>query len=154
MNEEQPATGDRKPMSDVLLLPNVKAIKSCAAGQRVALRAKVLRLWQIGGVRMALVGDESALTRVELGGTEVEPGRSYELRDAIVRVYPASRGRAPWHSLSLEEGGSAVRLAEEVTVSQSEEYIEFTYKILSGVQRKKARKAGRVPEWRRPGSRR
>ena len=50
---------------------------------------------------MCLVGDESALTRVDVGTGSVEEGRSYEFRDALVRAYP---GR--WHSVSLLEDGS------------------------------------------------
>jgi len=40
---------------------------------------------------MCLAGDESALTRLELGDATVEPGRSYEFRDTLVREYPSRR---------------------------------------------------------------
>jgi hypothetical protein len=52
--------------------------------------------------------------------------------------------------VKLTEDSSAAPLAEEVTVSQSDEYIERTYKILAGIQRKKGRAAGRLPPWRHP----
>jgi len=137
-------------MSQPTLLENVKAIKACRAGDRVSFRARVLRVWETGGLRTCLVGDESALTRVELGEE-----RSYEFRDALVREYPSrSPGRAGWHSASLVEGSAAVPLTEEVAISQDEAYIERTYKILAGVQRKKARKEGRLEPWRHPAGRR
>ena len=150
-------------------LPDVKAIKACGDGDRVSFRARALRLWEVGGPRMCLAGDESALTRVEVGSAEVVEGCSYEFRDALVREHPSaslppgSRGGAGlggsgdrtgaggWHSVSIAEGGQAVPLAEEVPISQDEAYIEFTYKILSGVQRKRGRKEGRLPPWQHPG---
>ena len=88
------------------------------------------------------VGDESALTRVELGKASVEEGRSYEFRDALVRAYP---GR--WHSVSLLEDGKALLLAEDLPISQDEAYIERAYKILAGVQLKKARREGQIEPW-------
>lgn len=127
------------------LLPDVAAIKGSPAGDRVSFRARVLRLWEAGGLRMCLVGDASALTRIEIGDTEVEPGRSYEFRDALVREYPGG-----WHSASLADGGTAAPLAEEVAVPQDEAYIERTFKILSGIQTKKARREGRLEPWRHP----
>ncbi len=96
---------------------------------------------------MALVGDESALTRIELGDRECAAGESYEFRDLAVREYPGG-----WHSASVTEDSEVVALAEDVPVSQDEAYIERTFKILSGIQRKKARKAGRLPEWKHPRS--
>ena len=84
-------------------LGSVKHIKTCREGDRVSFRARVLRVWEVGGLPMCLVGDESALTRVELGKATVQVGRSYEFRDALVRAYP---GR--WHSASLV-GGAAKR---------------------------------------------
>ncbi len=137
-------------------LPNVKAIKACRDGDRVSFRARALRLWEVGGPRMCLAGDASALTRVEVGSAEVVEGRSYEFRDALVREHPSASLRAGaggWHSVSIAEGGQAVRLAEEVPISQDEAYIEFTYRILSGVQRKRGRKDGRLPPWQHPGKR-
>ncbi len=128
-------------------LENVKALKACVAGERVTFRARVLRLWEIGGLRMSLVGDESALTRIEMGEAAAEPGRSYEFRNTFVRQYPGG-----WHSASLVEDSEVAPLAGEVPVSQDEAYIERTFKILSGIQRKKARKAGRLPEWKHPRS--
>ncbi|MDO8616525.1 MAG: hypothetical protein Q7T33_12455 [Dehalococcoidia bacterium] len=127
------------------LLPNVKAVKACQTGELVSFRARALRLWETGGLRMCLAGDESALTRVEVGGADVRPGRSYEFRDALVREYPGG-----WHSASITPQGSAVPLTEDVPISQTEEYIEYTYKILTGVQRKKARREGRLPPWQHP----
>ena len=44
-------------------------------------------------------------------------------------------------------------LAEDLPISQDEAYIERTYKILTGVQRKKARKEGRVEPWTHPRKR-
>ena len=132
-------------MPGLRVLDNAKAIKGCAAGERVTFRARVLRVWEIGGARMCLAGDESALTRVELGGEDVEPDGSYEFRDLVVREYPGG-----WHSVLLV-GGSSVRALEEgVPVSQDEAYIERTYRILAGVQRTKARREGRVGPWRHP----
>ena len=140
-------------MMAMRMLENVNALKARRAGERVSFRARALRVWEMGGLRMCLAGDESALTRVELGDATVEPGRSYEFRDTLVREYPSRRaGGRPWHSASLVDGSEAMPLAEDVPVSQSEEYIEFTYKILSGVQRKKARKEGRVAPWRHPAT--
>lgn len=124
-------------------LNDVKALKSCVAGDRVTFRARVLRVWEIGGLRMSLVGDESALTRIEMGEAIVEPGRSYEFRNALVRQYPGG-----WHSASLVDDSETAALSADVPVSQDEAYIERTYKILAGVQTKKARKEGRVEPWR------
>jgi len=123
-------------------LGSVKHIKTCREGDRVSFRARVLRVWEVGGLRMCLVGDESALTRVELGKATVQVGRSYEFRDALVRAYP---GR--WHSASLVGGGEALLLAEDLPTLQDEAYIERTYKILTGVQLKKARREGRIEPW-------
>lgn len=126
-------------------LQDVKATKGCAPGERVSFRAKVLRLWEAGGLRMCLVGDASGLTRVELGAAQVEERRSYEFRDAGVLQYPGG-----WTSISIADGGSAVPLDEEIEVPQDEAYIERTFKILSGIQRKKGRKEGRLPAWKHP----
>lgn len=126
-------------------LPNVKALKGRRAGDRVTFRAKALRFWEVGGLRMCLVGDESALTRVEVGGADVAAGYSYEFRDAEVREYPGG-----WHSVSVADG--SVAPAADVAVPQSEAYIERTYKILAGVQRKKGRAEGRVEAWRHPAN--
>jgi hypothetical protein len=93
---------------------------------------------------MALVGDASGLTRVEIGDAAVEDG-SYEFRNA--RVVQYLRG---WTSVSIAAGGEAVPLAEDIEVPQDEAYIERTFKILSGVQRKKGRKEGRLPAWEHP----
>ena len=123
-------------------LGSVKHIKTCREGDRVSFRARVLRVWEVGGLPMCLVGDESALTRVELGKATVQVGRSYEFRDALVRAYP---GR--WHSASLVEGGEALLLPEDLPTLQDEAYIERTYKILTGVQLKKARREGRIEPW-------
>lgn len=126
-------------------LTTVRATKDCAPGEQVSFRAKVLRVWEIGGLRMALVGDASGLTRIETGDATVELGRSYEFRDAAVRQYPGG-----WTSVSIADGGSAVALDEEVETPQDEAYIERTYKILAGVQRKKGRREGRLPAWKHP----
>jgi hypothetical protein len=128
-----------------MMLANLKELKSSRDGDSVTFRARVLRSWEVGGLRMCLVGDESALTRIELSEAVVEEGKSYEFRDALVREYP---GR--WHSVALTEEGEAVALDEDIPVSQDETYIERTFKILAGVQRKKGRAAGRVPPWRHP----
>jgi hypothetical protein len=126
-------------------LASLKELKSRAEGDRVSFRARVLRLWEVGGLRMCLVGDESALTRIELGDAAVEEGASYEFRNAAVRVYPGG-----WHSVALTEASEVAVLDEDIPVSQDEAYIERTFKILSGVQRKKGRAAGRVEPWRHP----
>ena len=126
-------------------LARVVDIKGRPAGERVTFRARALRFWDVGGVRMALVGDESALTRIELGDRPCEAGVSYEFRGLVVREYPGG-----WHSASVVEGSDLVQLREAVPVSQDQAYIERTFKILSGIQRKKARKEGRLPEWRHP----
>ena len=123
-------------------LGSVKHIKTCREGDRVSFRARVLRVWEVGGLRVCLVGDESALTRVELGKASVGEGCSYEFRDALVRAYP---GR--WHSASLVEGGEALLLPEDLPTLQDEAYIERTYKILTGVQLKKARREGQIEPW-------
>ncbi len=129
-------------------LPNVKATKNVPAGERVTFRAKVLRLWEVGGLRMCLVGDSSGLTRTELGQIEIAEGASYEFRDAEVRQYPGG-----WTSLSIADGGSALRLHDNIETPQDEAYVERTFKILSGIQRKKGRKEGRLPDWKHPSSR-
>ena len=129
-------------------LGSLRDIRDVAAGDRVCFRARVLRVWEVGGLRMCLVGDESALTRVDVGTGSVEEGRSYEFRDALVRAYP---GR--WHSVSLLEDGKALLLAEDLPISQDAAYIERTYKILTGVQRKKARREGRIEPWTHPRKR-
>jgi len=126
-------------------LGQLAAMKALGAGERVTFRAKALRCWEVGGERMALVGDESALTRVELAGVTCEAGRSYEFRGLVVREYAGG-----WHSASVAGESEVVALVEDVPVSQDETYIERTFKILSGVQRKKARKAGRLPGWTHP----
>lgn len=127
------------------ILPDVKATKDCAPGERVTFRAKALRLWETGGLRMCLVGDVSGLTRVEIGDAGVDEGVAYEFRDATVRQYPGG-----WSSVSIMDGGEAIALAEVIEVPQDEEYIERTFKILSGIQRKKARGDGRLPPWEHP----
>ena len=132
-------------MSDSRTLADVKALKACSAGERVTFRARALRFWETGGLRMCLVGDRSGLTRVEVGDIEIEQGRSYEFREALVREYAGG-----WHSASVAGQGDVVPLDEEVPVSQDEAYIERTFKILSGVQRKKARREGRLPAWKHP----
>jgi hypothetical protein len=125
---------------------SVRATKSRARGERVTFRARVLRVWEIGGLRMCLAGDESGLTRVETGEAALEPGRSYEFRDAAVRQYPGG-----WTSLSIAaDGGGAIVLSVDVHAPQDEAYIERTFKILSGVQRKKGRREGRLPAWQHP----
>lgn len=134
-------------MMGVLRLDNVSEIKSLPAGERVTFRAKALRSWDVAGVRMALVGDASALTRIELGDRECEAGMSFEFRCLVVKEYPGG-----WHSASVAEGSEVIALTDDVPVSQDEDYIERTFKILTGIQRKKARKAGRLPEWKHPGS--
>ena len=126
-------------------LRSLQELKNREDGEDVTFRARVLRFWEVGGLRMALVGDASALVRIEIGDAALEEGRSYEFRDAVVKSYPGG-----WHSASLTENSIVSPLAEEVTVSQSEEYIERTYKILAGIQRKKGRTAGRLPPWRHP----
>ncbi|HET9477312.1 MAG TPA: hypothetical protein VFP63_07470 [Dehalococcoidia bacterium] len=128
-------------------LGSVSEIKGRAAGDVVTFRAQALRFWDVAGTRMALVGDESALTRIELGDRECEAGVSYEFRNLVVREYPGG-----WHSASVAEGSDVVALTETVTLSQDEAYIERTFKILTGVQRRKARKEGRLPPWKHPGS--
>jgi hypothetical protein len=124
---------------------SVRGTKACVPGERVTFRARVLRVWEVGGLRMCLVGDGSGLTRVETGEAVVEPGKSYEFRDAAVRQYPGG-----WTSLSIAEGGGVVALPEDVPAPQDEAYVERTFKILSGVQRKKGRREGRLPAWQHP----
>jgi len=126
-------------------LGSLKELKTRDDGAHVTFRALVLRFWEVGGLRMALVGDESSLVRVEIGDAVLEEAHSYEINDAVVTTYPGG-----WHSVSLTENSIVSPLAEGVTVSQSEEYIERTYKILSGTQRKRGRAAGRLPPWRHP----
>jgi hypothetical protein len=126
-------------------LSNVKATKECSPGDRVSFRAKALRFWEVGGLRMALVGDASGLTRVEVGDAALGEGRSYEFRNAGVVQYPGG-----WTSVSIANGGEAIELAEEIEVPQDEAYIERTFKILAGVQRKKGRVEGRLPAWEHP----
>ena len=111
----------------------------------MTFRAAVLRFWEVGGLRMVLVGDPSALTRIEVGDITLERGRSYEFRDAVVRQYPGG-----WTSVSIADGGQAVALDESIAVPQDEAYIERTFKILSGIQRKKGRRDGRLPPWQHP----
>ena len=124
-------------------MAGVKELKGLGSGERASFRAKVLRVWDAGGLRMALVGDASGLMRVELGAAAVEVGRSYAFRDADARQYPGG-----WTSVSVA-GGSVVA-CEDVPVPQDEAYIERTYKILAGVQRKKGRAEGRLPAWEHP----
>ncbi len=129
-------------------MATVKGLKSLAPGEEATFRAHVLRLWEIGGVRMALVGDESGLTRVALGEAAAEEGRSYEFQRAAVRQY-----KGGWTSVSIADGGEALAIAEDVAVPQDEAYIERTFKILSGIQRKKGRRDGRLPPWEHPAKR-
>jgi hypothetical protein len=127
------------------VLESLQELKVLGDGERVIFRARVLRFWEVGGLRMALVGDETALVRVEIGDASLDEGWSYEFRHALVKTYPGG-----WHSASLDDGSEVRALSEEVRVSQSEEYIERTYKILAGIQRKKGRVEGRLPPWRHP----
>lgn len=127
---------------------NVRATKQVAEGERVTFRAKVLRFWEVGGLRMCLVGDASGLTRVELGDARVLEGASYQFRDAAVKQYAGG-----WTSISIGDGGSAHRLDDDIDVPKEEAYIERTFKILSGIQRKKGRREGRLPAWKHPGDR-
>jgi hypothetical protein len=94
---------------------------------------------------MALVGDESALVRVEVGERPLEEGCSYEFADSVVKTYEGG-----WHSLALTGESRVTALEDGIAISQSEEYIERTYKILAGIQRKKGRAAGRLPPWTHP----
>lgn len=130
------------------MLASVKEIKDLAAGDSVTFRARALRFWETGDLRMCLVGDESALTRVEVGDARLEEGRSYEFRGAIVKQYPGG-----WTSASIADEGEAVAIEEDVPISQDEAYIERTFKILSGIQRKKARQEGRLPPWKHASER-
>ena len=66
-------------------LQNLKALKVLAAGERVTFRARVLRFWEAGGLRMCLVGDASALTRVEIGEVRVQEDENYQFRNAVIR---------------------------------------------------------------------
>jgi hypothetical protein len=129
-------------------LVRLNELKARANGEIVDCRAQVLRFWDVGGLRMALVGDETALVRVEVGDARIDEGQSYEFRNAVVRWYPGG-----WHSLALTEASIIAALQEAVRVSQSEEYIDRTYRILAGIQRKKGRAAGRLPPWRHPALR-
>jgi len=128
-------------------LENLRALKACADGERVTFRVRVLRLWEVGGLRMCLAGDESALMRVEIGEAALREGESYRFVDAVVREHPGG-----WHSAMLTDVSQAHPLDNDVPVSQDEAYIELTYKILSGVQRKKGRAAGRLAPWRHPAA--
>jgi hypothetical protein len=123
---------------------SVKDLKSLEPGQTATFRAKILRLWEVGELRMALVGDETGLMRIELGEEAVEDGASYEFRGASVQQYSGG-----WTSVSLAEDGEAVA-TDEVPVPQDEAYIERTCKILAGIQRKKGRREGRLPAWEHP----
>ncbi|HEV8573853.1 MAG TPA: hypothetical protein VGR43_04010, partial [Dehalococcoidia bacterium] len=69
-------------------LEHLQDLKTRADGERVTFQAKVLRFWEVGGLRMALVGDASALVRVEIGHSTLEEGRSYEFSDGLVKTYP------------------------------------------------------------------
>lgn len=129
-------------------MATVRDLKSLAPGEEATFRARALRLWEVGGLRMALVGDESGLTRVELGAAAVEEGRSYEFRRAAVRQYEGG-----WTSVSIADGGEALAIAEDVLSPQDEAYIERTFKILSGIQRKKGRREGRLAPWEHPAKR-
>ena len=129
-------------------MSTVKDLKSLASGEEATFRACVLRLWEVGGLRMALVGDQSGLTRIELGDAAVEDGRSYEFKRAAVRQYEGG-----WTSVSIADGGEALAIAEDVSSPQDEAYIERTFKILSGIQRKKGRREGRLPPWEHPAKR-
>lgn len=130
-------------------LKSLKDLKSRVDGERVTVRAKVLRFWEVGGLRMALVGDVSALVRVEIGNAALEERRCYEFCDGLVKTYPGG-----WHSLSISGGTMITPLDQDVPISQSEEYIERTYRILAGIQRKKGRAAGILPPWRHPAAKR
>jgi hypothetical protein len=116
-------------------LSNLEALKACRAGERVTFRARVLRFWEVGGLRMCLVADESALTRIDIGEGTLEPDGSYEFRNLLVREYPGG-----WHSAAVSKDSEVTALVEDVATSQDEAYVERTYKILTGVQRKKGRR--------------
>jgi hypothetical protein len=105
-------------------------------------------MWETGGVRMCLVGDASGLTRIETGSVASEAGKSYEFREAVVCQHPGG-----WTSVSIADGGSAEALAEEIAAPQDDAYVERTFKILSGIQMKKARTEGREPPWEHPAGR-
>ncbi len=128
-------------------LENLQALKDYRSAERVSFRAHVLRFWEVGGLRMCLVGDASALTRVELGEVAVDEGNSYEFCNALVREYPGG-----WHSASLDDESRVTKLDYSVQIAQDEAYIERTFKILSGVQRKKGRATGRLAPWQHPSS--
>ncbi len=130
------------------MLANLKEIKLQRDGATVTFRARVLRFWDSGGVRMCLVGDASALMRIEVGDVALEEDQSYEFRDAVVKQYPGG-----WNSVSIVDVGNAKRLATQVEISQDQDYIERTFKILSGIQRKKARQEGRLPPWQHQSER-
>ena len=87
------------------------------------------------------------LIRSRLGRGVVGEGRAHEFRRAAVARYEGG-----WTSVSIAGGGGAA-LAEDVVVPQDEAYIERTFKILSGIQRKKGRQEGRLPPWEHPEKR-
>lgn len=125
-------------------MASVKDLKSLKPGETATFRARVLRLWEVGGLRMALVGDSSGLIRIDLGEAAVEVGASFEFTGATVQQYPGG-----WTSVSIAREGAAIQ-TDDVPVPQDEAYIERTYKILAGIQRKKGRREGRLPEWQHP----
>ncbi len=130
-------------------LLDLEALKRCRQGERVSFKAKALRVWEIGGATMCLVGDERALTRIELGRLKAQPGQSYRFIDLEVCEYPGG-----WHSASTVSESSLIALNEDIATSQDEAYIERTFKILAGVQRKKARRERRASPWQHPASER
>ena len=128
-----------------MTIATVKETKNVAEGGQVTFCARVLRSWEVGSLKMVLVGDATGLTRVETGDETLESGRSYVFRNATVRQYPGG-----WTSISIAAGGKAVPLLHDIDVPQDEAYIERTFKILSGIQRKKGRKDCRLPVWQHP----
>ncbi len=112
----------------------VDEVKRASTGERVSLRAQVLRTWLEGGVHSALVGDSTGLTRVETGRRRVGEGISYSFRNGLVREYEGG-----WRSVALDGASRMRQLRRSVPVSAGPEYVERVAKILRTMARKRGR---------------
>ncbi len=81
---------------------------------------------------MCLVGDETGLVRIGLGGHQVQAERTYLFEGLEVRVYSGG-----WHSLELTPYGRVLAMEHPVNVTADDKYVQRVYKILTGLERKR-----------------
>ena len=112
---------------------SIAALRSVRPGREVSLLARVLRTWEAGAFRMCLLGDDTGLIRLRLAQDGVEEGRAYVF--GRVRVLRFTGG---WQSLQATPNSEMVPSDEPVRVAADDAYISRVYKILTGLEKKRA----------------